>query len=134
MNITALLEFMCIKEFRWNVFCSINLIYHPLICVIQATLFSYNIVGLSLIVDKPHFSRMCWITDLSHMHSRLASWIAIIFEWFEEVATSVWLTDLHEIAVLPHVNRYFFWDLPLCRSERKLASAHPTNYEFEPFE
>ncbi len=107
--------------------------YPPLICVIQAALSSYNIVGLSLIVDKPHFSRMCWITDLSHMHSRLASWIAIISEWFEEVATSVCLTDLHEIAVLPHVNRYPVWDLPLCGSERKPASAYPTNYEFEPF-
>ena len=68
------------------------------------------------------------------MHSRLASWIAIIFEWFEEVAISICLTDLHEIAVLPHVNRYSVWDLYLYESERKLASAYPTNCEFEPFE
>jgi hypothetical protein len=74
---------------------------------------------------------MYWITDFSHMHFKLASWIAKISEWFEEVATSVCLTNLYEIAVLSHVNRYPVWDIPLCRSERKRASTYPTNYEFE---
>ena len=68
------------------------------------------------------------------MHSRFVSWIAIISEWFEEVATSVFLIDLYEIAVFSHVDRYLIWDLPLCKSERKPASAYPTNCEFEPLE
>jgi len=66
------------------------------------------------------------------MHSWLASWIAIISKWFEEVAISVCLTDLHEIVILPHVNRCPVWDLPLCGLKRKPASSYPTNCEFEP--
>ena len=69
--------------------------------MMQVALSSYKIVGLSLIDDNPQFSQICCITDLSQTHSWLASWIAIISEWFEEVADNVCLIDLHDMAVLP---------------------------------
>jgi hypothetical protein len=56
-------------------------------------------MGLSSIVDNPYFSFMCWIIYIRHIHSQLTSWIAIIYAWFDKVATNICLTDLQEIIV-----------------------------------
>ena len=77
------------------------LIYPPLTCAIHATLSSYNTVGLFLIEDNPHDFLMCCIMGVNQTHSRLASCMASIFEWLEEVATIVCFTDLQDIAVFP---------------------------------
>ena len=76
-------------------------IYPPLTCAIHTTLSSYNIIGLFLIEDNPHDFMMCCIMDLNQTHSRLASCIASISEWLEEVATIVCFTDLQDIVVFP---------------------------------
>ena len=75
------------------------LIYPPLTCAIQATLSSYNTVGLFLIEDNPHDFLMYCIMDLKQTHSRLVSCMTSISEWLEEVATIVCFTDLQDIAV-----------------------------------
>ena len=45
----------------------------PLICAKQAALSSCNMVALPLMEGSPHVSCICWIIDLGHTHSRLAS-------------------------------------------------------------
>ena len=77
------------------------LIYPHLTCAIHTSLFSYNTVGLFLIEDNPHDFLMCYITVLNQTHSRLASCMASIFEWLEEVATIVCFTDVQDIVVFP---------------------------------
>ena len=77
------------------------LIYPSLTCAIHTTLSSYNTIGLFLIEDNPHDFLMCYIMDLNQTHSRLASCMASIFEWLEEVATIVCFTDLQDITVFP---------------------------------
>ena len=71
----------------------------------QVVLSSYSVVGISLLVGRPHVSWICWITDLNQIHSRLASWIAKISVCFEKVATKVYFTEGHEVVVPLYVNR-----------------------------
>jgi len=71
----------------------------------QATLSSKSTVGTLTSYFKPHLSLVKCITDLNHTHSLLASWIAIISAWFEEVATIDCFVDRHDIAVPPYVNK-----------------------------
>ena len=104
------------------------LIWPIVICAMHATLFSNNIVGSLLIEESPNGSWIYWIIDLSHIHSWLASWIVSIFEWFDDVAIIICLTDLHEIAMPLQLNIYPVCDLPLCGSERYPASIYPSNY------
>ena len=78
-----------------------SLIYPSLTYTIHAALSSYNNVGLFLIEDNPHDFLMYCIMDLNQTHSRLASYMASISGWFEEVATVVCFTDLQDIAVFP---------------------------------
>ena len=85
------------------------LIYHSLTYAIRATLSSYNTVGLFLIKNNSYDFLMCCIMDLDQTHSRLASFMASISEWLEEVATIVCFNDLQDIAVFPYVNIY-----PVC--------------------
>ena len=64
---------MSIEEFR-----DICLVLSPfmnphLICAIQVALSSCNTVALPLMEGSPHVSCICWIINLSHTHSRLAS-------------------------------------------------------------
>ena len=49
----------------------------PLSCVMHAALFSYKIVG-TLLLFKPHFSRIRCIMDLNHTHSRLRMRTAVV--------------------------------------------------------
>ena len=79
------------------------LIYHSLNCEMHAALFSYKIIGL-LLTEKPQDSSIWCVIDLIHTHSLLASCSAIISEWFEEVATSVYFWERQEIAVPLFVN------------------------------
>ena len=68
-----------------------SLIYSPLTCTINASLSSYNIVGLFLIEDNPYDFMMCCIIDFNQTHSRLASCMTSISEWLEEVTTIFFL-------------------------------------------
>ena len=61
---------------------------HLLICAIQTTLSSCNLVALPLMEGSPHVSWICSIIDLNHTHSLLASWIASIF-------LMIWWCDHH---------------------------------------
>ena len=90
-----------VEEFRENILSSIIFYEYSLIYAIQVGLSSCNLVTLPLMEGSPHVSWICWIIDLSHLHSRLASWIIRIFKWFEKVVTIVFLTDLQDIIVLP---------------------------------
>ena len=65
------------------------------------------------------------------MHSLLASWIANIFEWFEDVATIVCFIDHHDTILLQKINNV--WDRALYGSERYPTSAYPINGDFDPF-
>ena len=71
-----------------------------------ATLSSCKIVGASFSEELPHDLRMCCITLLSQTHFRLASCIARISAWLDEVDEIVCLTERHEIVVPPHINTY----------------------------
>ena len=73
-----------------------------------------------MIEESPHDSRICWIIDLSYIHS----WIASISKGFDDVTTIVCLTDLHETIVPLQLNTYPVCDLPLCESKRYLADPH----------
>ena len=72
---------------------------------------------------------------LSHTHSLLASWSAMISAWFEEVATiggtSVCFWEGQDIAVPPIVKMYLVCDWALYGSERYHAFAKPTIWPFE---
>ena len=80
-----------------------------------ASLSSNSTVG-SLLTGNLQVAWMCWVTDLNHTHSRLASWISITSAWLKEVAISVCSCERQEIAVPPHVKHilfetYFYVDL-----------------------
>ena len=64
---------MSIEKFREICLVLSPFMNPPLICAIQTTLSSSNTVALPLMEDSPHVSCICWIIDLSHTHSRLAS-------------------------------------------------------------
>jgi hypothetical protein len=49
---------------------------------------------VSFNVASSKFSDAGSIINLSHIYSWLGSWITIISEWFDEVATNVFLTNL----------------------------------------
>ena len=131
-GIRILLEFMCIKEFWWNVLSSISFNITP--CYLCNASSSNNIVESPLIEESPHDSWICWIIDLSHIYSWLVSWIASIFEWFDDVTTIVCLTDLHEITIPLQLNTYPICDLHLYGFKRYHAFAYPSNCFFDSLE
>jgi len=91
-------------------------IYHSFVWATQAALSSYKIVGgVSSLI--PLLDRICRFIDLSHTHSLLASWNAIISVWYEEVSTSVCFCERHDMAVPPIVKTYLVFDQNLRGSE-----------------
>lgn len=57
---------------------------------------------------------MCSVIDFNQTHPRLALCNVITSAWFEDVVMIVWFCERQEIAVLPNVNIYSIWNLPLC--------------------
>ena len=82
------------------------LMYQLLSWAMHAVLSSNRTVGAILWSISPHDDRIYWIKLLSQKHSQLASWIASISAWLEEVAAIDCFVDLHDIVVPPYVNRY----------------------------
>ena len=80
----------CVKKnFGEICFVRSSLMYPYFNWAIHAALSSYIVVGIFFFKEKPHISWIWWVIDLNQTHSQLASWMAIISAWFEEVATNV---------------------------------------------
>ena len=88
------------------------LIYPSFVWATHAALSSYRIVG-SVFSLIPLLEQMCRLIDLSHTHSLLASWSAMISAWFEEVATSVCFWERQDMAVPPIV-KHILSGIELC--------------------
>ena len=93
------------KSFGEMCFDLSHIIQSLFVWVSHVVMSSYSIVGRFLLEDKSHAPRMCWVIDLSHTHSWLASCIAKISTWFEEVVIMACFTNYHDIEVPPQVNR-----------------------------
>ena len=89
----------------------------------QAALSSNICVGISVDNENPQVFWIWWITDLSQMHSRLASWSAMISEWLDDVATKVCFVERHDIVVPLYVKTYPVCERALWGSDRYPASA-----------
>jgi len=117
LNINFLILFKLLT--KWEELCGymLGLMNPSFIWATHAALSSNSTIG-SLLTGNPQVGWMCWVTDLSHTHSRLASWIVMTSAWLEEVAISVYFCERQEIIVAPHVNIYPIWDLTLCGSDK----------------
>lgn len=91
----------------------------------QDELSSNNFAG-SFLITIPLATCMCWLIDLSHTHSWDDLWSAIVYAWFEEVATRVCFWERQEIAVPPIVETWLVCDQALWGSDKYIASAKPT--------
>ena len=72
------------KKFGEICFVLSPLMYPSLSWAIHPTLSSYNVVGASPFKERPHVYWMCWVSDLNHPYSWLASWITIISAWLKK--------------------------------------------------
>jgi len=119
-----ILIFLCFSSFWLNEnnfggICFVwSLLMNPsFIWATHAVLSSNSTFG-SLLTGNSQVAWMCWVTNLNHTHSRLASWSAMTSAWLEEVTISVCFFECQEIVVPPHVNTYPIWDLTLCGSDK----------------
>lgn len=98
------------------------LMYPPFGWAIHASLSSYNIVGATFFKERSHVYWMCWVINLNQLHSWFSSGMNIISAQPEEVTTTIYFVEHHDIDVPPHVNKYHVHDRTLWGSHKYHAS------------
>jgi hypothetical protein len=74
ISISPQLSRSCVKFFFYErCFVLSSLMYPPFNWVMHVILSLYSMVDVCLLEDKPHVRRICWVIDLIHIYSQLAS-------------------------------------------------------------
>lgn len=93
---------LCVKKIYLS---EIYFVMYPLIYVSLFRLIHVsNILFIQycwniILKERPHIRKMCWVTNLNHTPSQLASWMTIISIKFEDILIIIYFVERHDTII-----------------------------------